>query len=320
MQPVNRIAKILSTAGHGVTRIPVRHDLRWLPRVRRTDLVFNLCEGINGVSQYEDMVTAAVELTGVPYTGCRAWTITICHNKTVVNAVLEAAGLPVPKWVVPASSRVARDFPFPAIVKPAAEDASVGIDQQAVVTTRRALERRIGQLRDSFGAVIVQEYVRGREFAVGFVGLDPLPVSEIDFSRMPPGAWDILSFNAKWKAGSPEDVGSRPVCPARIGRRLANRMIAIAKAAWQAVDGRGYGRVDLRVDETGNPWIIEINPNPDITDDAGLSRMAEVRGWSYSDLVLRIVDRALRDAARDPTPGRLAAALDGFIAGDLATA
>lgn len=306
MQPVNGIAKILATAGHEVTRIAVRHDLRWLPRARRMELVFNLCEGINGVSRYEDMVAATLELAAIPSTGCTAWTIALCHNKPVVNAVLQAAGLPVPRWVVPRGHRVARDFPLPAIVKPAAEDASVGIDQSAVVTTRSALESRIARLTETFDEVLVQEYVAGREFAVGFVGDKPLPVSEIDYSRMPEGAWPILSFDAKWKVGSPEDLGSRPTCPAVVDRELERRIVSVAQSAWRAVDGRGYGRIDLRLDPAGQPWIIEVNPNPDISDDAGLSRMAEVRGWSYDTLVLRIAESALQAAQRTESVEQLA--------------
>jgi D-alanine-D-alanine ligase len=126
-------------------------------------------------------------------------------------------------------------------------------------------------------------------------------MSEIDFSAMPPGHWPILSFDAKWTAGCPEDAGSRPMCPAKLHPALARRIRAIAAAAWRAVRGYGYGRVDMRVDAKGQPWVLEVNPNPDISDDAGLSRMAQSFGWSYDDLILRIADLALR-ADRRPVP------------------
>jgi D-alanine-D-alanine ligase len=113
---------------------------------------------------------------------------------------------------------------------------------------------------------------------------------------MPDGAWPILSFSAKWEVGGLEDLGSRPVCPAPVSKAVAERLTTVAREAWTAVGGSGYGRVDMRLDEAGQPWILEVNPNPDIADDAGLSRMAKAAGWSYEDLILRIVDAALSHA------------------------
>lgn len=255
--------------------------------------MFNFCEGIGGISRYETMVASTLELVGVPFTGAGAWTITICHHKPLINALLASLGLPVPRWVVPQDGRVPPDFPLPAIVKPAAEDASVGIDQGSVVTTRRELKARVAAAASQYDEVMVQEYIAGRELAVGIVGERVLPISEIDFSGMPSDAWPILSFDAKWTSGCAEDAGSRPVCPAKLHPALARRVRAAAVAAWRAVHGYGYGRVDLRVDRAGQPWVLEVNPDPDISDDAGLSRMAQAAGWSYEDLVMRIVELAL---------------------------
>ena len=307
MQPVNEIAKILSAAGHDASRVGVRHDLRWLPKARAADLIFNLCEGINGIGKWEDLVVSTMELAGVPFTGASAWVITVCHHKGLMNSFLQAAGLPVPRWVVPRDRTIPDDFPLPAIVKPAAEDASNGIEQHSVVTTRPALMRRVAQLSETYDEVIVQEYVDGREFAVGFVGDTTLPVSEIDFGKMPEGAWRILTFSAKWEKGSVDDIGTRPVCPAPIGKELDKRLVTTAKAAWQLVGGTGYGRVDLRVDRAGRPWILEVNPNPDISDDAGLSAMADARGWTYPELVMRIFDGARAAAERRRSVEGLAA-------------
>ena len=306
LEPVNEIADILSQQGHEVSRVGARHDLRWLSRARSADLVFNLCEGINGVGKWEDLVAATLALAGIPTTGCSSWTITLCHNKAVVNAVLQAAGLPVPQWVVPRGHKIPRDFPLPAIVKPVGEDASVGIEQSSVVKTRSQLEARIAQQSETYDEILVQQYVEGREFAVGFVGDVTLPISEIDFANMPEGSWRILSFAAKWERGCPEDLGTRPVCPASVDRDLEKRIVSAAEGAWRAVGGSGYGRVDLRVDDRGQPWILEVNPNPDISDDAGLSAMAEARGWSYSELVMRIVDSATNAAQNRKSVERLA--------------
>jgi D-alanine-D-alanine ligase len=292
------VAEVLLGAGHGVQRVPVRPGLRWLAACRRADVVVNLCEGVGAVSRAESLVAGTLELAGVPFTGVKPEVLITCLRKPVANALLSARGIPVPRWIQPSGNRVPTDFPLPAIVKPATEDASVGIDQGSVVTSRRVLTQRVAQLSEEFDEVIVQQYIGGRELAVGFVGDQVLPISEIDFSAMPLGAWPILCFDAKWTAGSPADAGSQSVCPARVPKALQDRLVTLARDAWRAVGGTGYGRVDFRVDDAGQPWVLEVNPNPDLSEDAGLARMARAFGWSYEDLVLRIVDLALADAER----------------------
>jgi len=273
----------------------VRPDPRWLGQCRRADLVFNLCEGVHGVAHWEDHVVAALEFAGIPFTGAGAWTVAACRRKAVANAVLATAGLPIPAWIV-AQGRIPDDFPLPAIVKPAAEDASAGLDRTSVVTDKKGLRARVAAMTEQFDEVLVQQYIPGREFNVGIVGTRTLPVAEIDFSTMPQGSWPILTYAAKWQVGSAEDLGSVPVCPAVISERLAARLVRTAEAAWRAMQGKGYGRVDLRVDAEGKPWVLEVNPNPDLTDEAGLSRMGRAAGWDYPELVRRIAEVALREA------------------------
>src|SRR5205814_2097260 len=177
--------------------------------------------------------------------------------------------------------------PLPAIVKPASEDASAGLDRGSVVSDRKALRARVAAMTEQFDEVLVQEYVGGREFNVGFVGSRVLPIAEIDFSRMPEGAWPILTYAGKWEIGSLDDLGSVPLCPAGIPQKLADRLVRIAELAWRTMLGKGYGRVDLRLDDQGRPWVLEVNPNPDLNDDAGLSRKAKVGCWAYGVLVGR---------------------------------
>jgi len=295
MKAVNEVGRIFSTLGHQVRRVPVRHDMRWFQSARSADLVFNLCEGVLGRSEWEEHVVATLELAGVPVTGAGVWTLAICRRKAMANTVLAQAGLPIPRWLL-AQGRIPDDFPLPAIVKPASEDASAGLDLGSVVTERRALRARVAAMTEQFDEVLVQEYIAGREFNVGFVGDQVLPVAEIDFTGMPPGTWPILTYAAKWDTGSPEDLGSVPVCPAAVSNKLADRLSRMAEAAWRAVQGKGYGRVDLRVDGQGRPWVLEVNPNPDLNDDAGLSRMARAAGWDYPELVRRIAEVALGEA------------------------
>src|SRR3989441_6286645 len=295
MKAVDEIAAIFGALGHEIRKVPVRHDMRWFQVARRADLVFNLCEGVHGKSEWEERVVGSLEFAGVPVTGASLWTIAACRRKAVANALLVQAGLPIPRWTV-AQGKIDDDFPLPAIVKPAAEDASAGLDRQSVVSDRKSLKARIAAMTEQFEEVLVQQYVAGREFNVGIVGDRTLPIAEIDFSTMPEGAWPILTYAAKWHVGSPEDLGSRPVCPAQVPQRLAERLCRLAEAAWRTMQGKGYGRVDIRVDNAGRPWILEVNPNPDLPDEAGLSRMAKAAGWEDPEPVRRNAEGAPRQA------------------------
>ncbi|HEX5634373.1 MAG TPA: hypothetical protein VFX50_14130, partial [Gemmatimonadales bacterium] len=253
MANVREVRDVLRRAGHEPELVPVRlGELRWQQRVLKADLAFNLCESIGGMARYEDYVVGALELTGVPFTGCRHAAITSAHRKHQANALLQMGGAPIPPFALAMSNQLPADFPLPAIVKPNGEDASVGIDGEAVCTSRRALRKRVARLLEQFPEVLVQAYVAGREFNVGFVGNRLLPVSEIRFDDLPAGTWPIVSFAAKWVPGSPEDLGTQPECPAQVPADLHRRLVTAAKRAWETMaNGEGYGRVDLRVDEGG---------------------------------------------------------------------
>jgi len=307
LETVEAAEAILTADGHEPVRIPVNPDARWVERVRRAkpDLAFNLCEGIDGVASLEASVISSLELLGIPYTGSSSWTTSICLRKHVVNTMLEAAHLPVPRFGV---ARIGEPLPtvgFPAICKPAAEDASLGVEQRSVVKSSRALGARITEMHAEWDDVLVQRFVAGREVNVGILGDRVLPVAEIDFSAMPDEYWRIVSYRSKWQTGSDEDVGSVPRCPADLPEELVAELGRIALAAWRVVGGKGYGRVDLRIDENMRPWILEVNANPDFSPTAGLARMARTAGIDYAAMVRLVCEQALMQKA-DVTEDRWA--------------
>src|SRR5436305_6154586 len=110
---------------------------------------------------------------------------------------------------------------------------------------------------------------------------------------MPQGKWRIVTYESKWATGSVEDLGAAPRCPAKLPAKLANEIRRVALAGWKLVGGSGYGRIDMRIDADGQPWILEVNANPDIAPDAGLARMAGVAGMEYPALIRNICELGL---------------------------
>jgi D-alanine-D-alanine ligase len=265
----------------------------WLASLRDGgfDVVFNLCEGLGGQGSEEALPASAVELLGLPMTGARAFTLGLCYRKDLVNAHLRAQGIAVPDWAVAVARQPLVWRHFPAIVKPAAEDASLGIDAASVVHSREELEIALARGHATWERLLVQRYVEGREINVAIVGEHVLPHSEITFD-LPAGRPHIVTYAAKWEAGSEYDRGTIPRLLGADESALSARLARIARRTWAAVEGVGYARVDVRLDDRGRLYVIDVNPNADLSPGAGLARQATGAGWSYQDLVARIVDLA----------------------------
>jgi len=318
---IDAVERALVANGNEAVRVPVDSGGRWIERTRRLkpDLVFNLCEGVDGLGVHEPAVIGALELLGLRYTGSSAWTAALCLRKGLVNALLHSAGLPVPRFGVALAGGVIPTVGFPAICKPGAEDASLGVEQRSVVRTVAALETRVRAMHERWDEVLVQRYVAGREVNVGIVGDEALPIAEIDFGAMPRGLWRIVSYRSKWDEGCDEDTGAAPRCPADLPEELRAELARVALAAWRLVGGQGYGRVDFRIDAAGRPWLLEVNANPDIAPDAGLARMARTAGITYEALIGLVCDGALPRAPElSPERWALTQQLSGLLRAPLA--
>jgi D-alanine-D-alanine ligase len=302
-QSTARIMSALETLGYEPVEVALHPDRvdDWLRRVLdgEFDLAFNLCETIGGRAAGEHLTAAAVELLEIPMTGASSATLLLCLNKSRCSAILRAAGFRVPEWrSIDEDDPLPRDWNrFPAIIKPAAEDASNGIHSRSVVHTTEQLLEVAYYVQEHWGRVLIQEFIEGREINLAIVGNHLLPPAEIDFSTLPEGFPAIVSFAAKWHAESPEFGGTVPICPAPFAAAQVEQLQRIAARAWRLMDGYGYARVDVRLTDDGTPYVIDINPNPDLSIDAGLARQARVAGWSYEELVGRIIDEALDPGA-----------------------
>ena len=233
----------------------------------RPDAVFNLIEGFAGSSGGEAYVTGLLELLAIPYTGCPPEAQGLCRRKSRTKALLAGHGLPTAAFALVESAGELPDLAGdgPWIVKPDAEDASLGIDQGSVVSDRGALKARVESLRATYGStVLIESYLPGPEYNVGVLALPtpvPLPAAEVTFADRP-GCWPILTYEAKWAAGSAEDLASPIACPAQIDGALRDRLGTLAVAAFRATGCRDCARVDFRLDAAGRPMILEVNPEP----------------------------------------------------------
>src|SRR4051812_11614315 len=295
LDTVQAIEQSLRSEGNEVGYIPVYQDGKWIEKLRKGkfDMAFNMCEGIDGIAALESAVISVLELFKIPFTGASSYTTAVCLRKPVINGLLEKNGLPIPRFAAIRRGDPLVSVGFPAIVKPAAEDASLGVEQRSVVKNMRQLAERVGAMLDVWDEVLVQRYIDGREVNVGILGDAVLPIAEIDFGKMPRGRWRIVTYQSKWAPGSVDDVGGVPRCPARLPAKVSAECRRVALKAWQLSGGFGYGRVDMRIDANGQPWILEVNANPDIAPDAGLARMARVVGIEYSALIRSICELGL---------------------------
>lgn len=297
------VAVSLRELGHEAALVGIAPDPREAVSqvaALRTDLAFNLVEGIGGDPRKDQAFAWLLELHGIAYTGASPRALALCLEKPVTRALLASAGLPVPRGAVfeSADSALASELRFPLIVKPAREDASHGISSESVVRDEAALRARVKHVVEHYAqAALVEEYIEAREINVALLGgprgLEVLPLSEIDFAGFAPEEAHIVTYAGKWIEGS-RDWNLTQVIAARelTGAQRAN-IEGIARRSFELLGLRDYARVDLRLDASGAPFVIDVNPNPDISPGAGFLLAAQRANLSYDDVIARIVESAL---------------------------
>lgn len=300
---VTAVRSMLEQAGHEAPVFEVR-DVAALTSFlarERPDAVFNCCESLLGRADLEMCVAGLFELLAIPYTGSTPLTLGLGLNKGLTKAVLQAHEVPTAGYCIVDSVKAlsgASRLRWPLVVKPVAEDASIGIDEGAVVHTMDSLRRRVEFLLGELAApVMVEEFVDGREFMIALLTTAPgewtmLPIEEVSFDGYPPDHPRILTYAAKWLPDSAAYRTSTVSWPA-LSRELSDRLRQVALAAATAVGLRDYGRVDVRMRDDGGVFVLEVNPNPDIGPESGFVATARAAGWSYADVVCAIAQRAL---------------------------
>ncbi|HEY3355481.1 MAG TPA: D-alanine--D-alanine ligase [Polyangia bacterium] len=266
-------------------------------------LVFNLTESLGGDARHEILVPALLDFYGVPYTGSGPLTLGLALRKDRCKDVLRARGVSTPAAVVvgDAAELDGLDLRFPIIVKPAHEDGSIGISASSVVHDLDALRARVREAIASLRQpMLCEQYVEGREIYASILGNAPrevLPLYEIDFRTLPAALPRIVTYRGKWDVSSDECLGTKPVPCVDLAPDVAARVRAVAACAADALEIRDYGRIDIRLDRDGVPYVIDVNPNCDLSSTAGFARAAAAAGLSYAQLVRRVCHLTLARAA-----------------------
>jgi len=305
MESVEAVDAALRSAGCKTRRFGASasvDELLDVLRGQRPDVVFNLFEGFGGVGRGEAQVAGVCELLGLPLTGSPSHCLGLVRDKPRTKWLLSGAGLPTPKFelLLPDDSisddRLARLLAHgPAIVKPAHEDASLGIDFNSVRSDIQGLRIQILHVRQRYGAVLVERFIAGREFNVAIVASPAprvLPLAEIAFDRSLPTDHRIVTYEAKWSPASRADLATPVHCPADVEPWLAKKIERVALDAFSATGCQDYARVDVRVSDAGDVYVLEINGNPDIGPSAGFAKALRAAGWDYAPFIIQLAQQA----------------------------
>ncbi|HON58841.1 MAG TPA: ATP-grasp domain-containing protein [Smithella sp.] len=263
-------------------------------------LIFNWCEGIPGIEHSEWLVARQLEELGYTYTGASPRVLSLAQDKQRVKDILEACGIPTPAWKIFDAPRADSWRIFPAIVKPRNEHCSAGITPESVVTNGGDLTGRIAFILNRYAQpALVEDFIDGREFHVAVLGnedLTVLPAAEMDFSRFGDARDRLCTYEAKFAPGSLHYEKIETLLPAPLTGEEKETLEEICRKAYRAVGCRDYARMDLRLRD-GVFYVLDVNPNADLSSDASMACAAEAAGMSYAQLGSVIVRMA---AARHP--------------------
>ncbi len=302
------VQEAIAALGIPTTLIPLQRSLlNFLNRVKEEnpELLVNLCEGYFGRPQWEANVAGIFELQGLSFTGNGSRTLALCQDKHKAKAILRSCGLPTAPAQLMIKADQPLDLKFPLIVKPNSEDASLGIYPDSVVHDDESFRKQVRRVLESYRQpALVEPYLDGREFNVSVMedgAVVPLPVSEIDFSLMPKDMPKICGYEAKWFEDHPLYQKTPPICPAPIEDDLRRKLQTVAVDAFVTMGCRDYARVDFRMDGKGRIFILEVNPNPDISLNAGYARALKAAGIEYAAFWKTMLQNAFaRKEANDP--------------------
>jgi D-alanine-D-alanine ligase len=295
------VSRSLSELGYKPTAIAVSSDFSRLIdhlNALQPDFAFNLVESILGQGRLIHITPSILDYLKIPYTGAQTEAIFITSQKLLAKKFLQMSGLDTPPWIVPDEPGASSFTPGIYVIKSVWEHASVGMDDDSIVSVQheKKLRRILKTKKDSLGGdCFAEAFIEGREFNLSLLagpdGPEVLPAAEIRFDDYPPGKHRIVGYRAKWDEDSFE-YGHTPRTfefPAE-DATLLKKLADLALECWQRFDLKGYARVDFRVDQAGRPWILEVNTNPCLSEDAGFYAAAKRAGIKFNGMIERIIN------------------------------
>lgn len=298
---VGQVREALASLGHDASAQAFGPDVVAAAAALRdagADLVFNLTESFAGKSALDSGIASLLNLLDLRYTGSSHAGLLLAGDKVLAKRILAFHDVPTPEFATlhRGALESADALSFPLIVKPPQEDASIGITSASVVRDLNELLARMDEVhREYQGPILVERFVEGREFYVGVLGnerAEALPPAELEMSGLPPGAPHMASWEAKWKEEHPEFRGTRTVFPEDLPPELDGALRETAVQAFRALRLRDYARVDMRVDDRGRAYVLEVNPNCYLLRGEVFAEAAARAGLDYEALIARILELA----------------------------
>ncbi len=272
-------------------------SLSAVPRLE-ADLLFNLTESYAGDDTKDMNIAAYLDLSGRAYTGAGPHALYLAQDKALAKKIFAFHGIRTPYFATSYRGKLdhSHDISFPLIVKPTSEDGSIGIDVSSVVGSVKELMEKIHYIHSEFDSpALIEEYIEGREIYAAVLGNEnpeALPLVELDLSRLPEGTPRIAGKEVKWEKDTEAYKVTKSAPVEDLDEETTKRLSDTAVAAYQALKLRDYGRIDMRLTEKGDVYVIEANPNPWLSTGAEFVMAARRAGRSYTQLIGEIVDLA----------------------------
>ena len=296
------VVNTLQNMGHDVIQLGLYDDLGVIRRAmkdHKPHIAFNLLEEFHGVAVYDHHVVSYLELMKQPYTGCNPRGILLANDKPLSKKILTYHRIRTPKFqVFPRKRKTNRlkSLKFPLLVKSASEDASLGISQASIVYDDEKLKERVEFVHQRLETdALVESYIDGREVYVSILGnrkLQVFPIWELLFKNAPEGMPQIATARVKWDGKYQKKLGIE-TRPAELPRDVERKIIATCKKTYRALGLSGYARIDLRINSDNEVYVLEANPNPNLSYGEDFAESAHQSGIDYEQLLQKIIGLGL---------------------------
>ncbi len=272
-----------------------KNIVEWKPHI-----AFNLLEEFHGVAVFDQHVASYLELMKQPYSGCNPRGLMLAHDKALSKKILAYHRIATPRFAVIQRRRAVKlpqRHVYPLLVKSVIEEASLGISGESIVHDAQHLKDRVAYVHEELKTdALVEEYIEGRELYVGLLGnrrLQTFPVWEMLFKRLPEGVPNIATAKVKWDPAYQEEIGIETEAAEGLEPATVQAITKLCKRVYRVLYQSGYSRMDLRMTADQRVYVLEANPNPNLSYGEDLAESAAAVGVTYEQLIQRILNLGL---------------------------